>query len=456
MFLLFKGTKSLKIAIFATTEDGGAGIAALRLHTSLPDAGIDSHMYVAEQRITARNLRVLPMPGQRIESAPQSGTDLLAGLKTARRRRASSLASYRQRPHGLEFFSTTDNCGQLSSLPLQEDFAVINLHWVADFFDVSTNLNALERRPVVWTLHDMRPFTGGCHYTGGCLGFTEHCGQCPQLGSQDQKDISFQTWRTQMAAYRKLDLHIVTPSAWLADEAKKSSLFGRSPVRVIPYAQPLDIFRPMDRARIRHSLGFGPEEFVLLFAAHCMGNTRKGGAYLLEVLRRLASMPMAAHIRLLLLGSNPPPEFLQTGLRAQAAHVDAPEHMAAFYNAADAVLVPSLEDNSPNVICEALGCGTPVVAFAAGGIPEMVRDGETGCLAPVRDLTGLLAGIEWAANVKNDANIRLRCRAFALEKWNAPARARDYANLFRELGDRYGAEEETCLSIRQCERRSIP
>ena len=104
--------------------------------------------------------------------------------------------------------------------------------------------------------------------------------------------------------------------------------------------------------------------------------------------------------------------------------------------------MPFGENNSSNVICEALGYGTPVVAFAAGGIPEMVRDGETGRLAPTRDAAGLLAGIEWAADVKNDAKMRLRCRAFALEQWNAPARARDYADLFRELGERCGAEKQ--------------
>jgi glycosyltransferase involved in cell wall biosynthesis len=301
---------------------------------------------------------------------------------------------------------------------------------------------ALRDRPVVWTLHDMAPFTGGCHYSDGCARFTEQCGRCPEVGSDDAKDLSFQTWRTRMGVYRTLKLHIVCPSAWLAGEAKKSSLLGRFPVRVIPYAQPLDTFRPLDRSTIRASLGFGPEEFVLLFAAQSLNNERKGGAYLLEALRRLACLPLAVHTRVLLLGSNPAADFLRTGLRTElAGHVDAPEQMAALYNTADAVLVPSLEDNSPNVICEALGCGTPVVAFAAGGIPEMLIHKETGWLAPVRDSDGLLAGIEWAAAVKNDAKMRLRCRAFALATWSAPARARDYVHLFQELVAQCGKEK---------------
>ena len=132
--------------------------------------------------------------------------------------------------------------------------------------------------------------------------------------------------------------------------------------------------------------------------------------------------------------NNPPAAFFRTGLRTEAAdHVDRPEGMAALYNAADAVIVPSLEDNLPNVICEALGCGTPVIAFAAGGIPEMVRHETTGWLAPIRAAAGLVAGMSWACGVKNDVKLRARCRAFALENWSAPARAREYAELFREL-----------------------
>ena len=428
-----------RAALFATTESGGAGIAAFRIHTSLLDSGVLAHMYVAEQRILGRNLHVLPVPRKRIEYGYAAR---LNELKRVRQRSRSAVAAYPQRPPGLEFFSTNDQCAVLSALPFLEDFAIINLHWVADFFAVSANSEALAGRPVVWTLHDMRPFTGGCHYTGACRGFTEHCGQCPQLGSQEPRDLSFKTWSEQMAAYRKLDLHIVAPSVWLAGEARKSSLLGRFPVRVIPNAHPLDAFRPLDRAAIRASLGFSPEDFVLLFTAQSLDNERKGGVYMLETLRRLACLPLSARTRLLFLGSNPPPDFLRTGIRAEATgYVDAPEHMAALYNVADAVLVPSLEDNSPNVICESLGCGTPVVAFAAGGIPEMLRDGETGRLAPVRDADGLLAGIEWAATIKDDAKIRLRCRAFALEKWSAPARARDYVDLFRELLERDGAKE---------------
>jgi glycosyltransferase involved in cell wall biosynthesis len=342
----------------------------------------------------------------------------------------------------LEYFSTPDACSRINDLPQHEDFAIINLHWIATFLDPAGSFEALQGRPVVWTLHDMRPFTGGCHYAAGCRKFTEHCGACPQLGSNDPEDLSFQTWRASMTACRKLDLHIVAPSAWLAEEARQSSLFKRFPVRVIPYAQPLDIFRPLNKKALRRALGIADGALALLFAAQNLDNARKGGQFLYECLSLLAGGPLREKIHLLLLGNNPPSAFFQMGFKVSApGHMNDPEQMAFFYNAADAVLLPSLEDNSPNIVCEAAGCGVPVIAFAAGGIPEMIRHRESGWLAPVKDAVALAQGVAWLEEARRDPALPLRCRALALEKWNASARARDYAELFRELSETHKSDQ---------------
>jgi glycosyltransferase involved in cell wall biosynthesis len=418
----------------------------LRLHGALRELGksetpgCSSLFYCASRASTAEGVHLLPAGG--IVASPDAARAELAGLGRNWMALETALRAYPARPAGREFFSLPQQACDPAKIPLFDDFDITNLHWTAGMLDPALAPQAFQGRPVVWTLHDMNPFTGGCHYSAGCSRHTEQCGRCPELGSDDPGDMSFQTWRLRMDAYRGLDLHIVCPSAWLAEKAKQSSLLRDFPVRVIPHAQPLHIFRPLDRAAIRRSLAFAPEELVLIFAAQSLGNERKGGAYLVEALLRLAALPTGKRARLILLGRDPAEEVMQglarAGLRAEAAgHVDAPEKMAALYNAADAVLVPSLEDNSPNVICEALGCGTPVAAFAAGGIPEMLRDGITGRLAPPRDAQGLLAGILWADAAKDNPKTRRACRAFALEKWNAPARARDYANMFRELAEKH-------------------
>jgi glycosyltransferase involved in cell wall biosynthesis len=194
----------------------------------------------------------------------------------------------------------------------------------------------------------------------------------------------------------------------------------------------------LNKKAIRQELGIGEAELTLAFAAQSLENTRKGTVFLRQCLEILASGPLRDKIRLLLLGNNPPALFSQLGFAVNAlGHVDDPEQTALVYNAADAVLVPSLEDNSPNVICEVAGCGVPVVAFAAGGIPEMIRHRETGWLAPVKDAESLAAGVAWVDEARGDDSLRLRCRAFALEQWNPAARAGEYAELFARLSEKY-------------------
>jgi glycosyltransferase involved in cell wall biosynthesis/SAM-dependent methyltransferase len=435
------GARPLRVALLCCRDHEGAGTSALRLHRALRDLDVSgkekiiSQFYCASQKNVTAGAHLMPVAGQTPRrSPPDSAKVELSGLARCREERDRTLTSYPGRPAGREHFSLPQICCDPTKTPLFEDTDVVNLHWISGMFDPALAPESLRGRPVVWTLHDMNPFTGGCHYSAGCRRFTERCGRCPELGSADPKDLSFRTWRARMGAYRALNLHIVCPSRWLADEAKQSGLLGRFPVHVIPNPHPMNLFRPLNREAVRRSLGFTPDDFVLLFAAQSLNNERKGGAYLLDALRLFAGRPAAAGARLLLLGANPPADFFRIGLRAEAAgHVDGPEGMAVLYNAADAVIVPSLEDNLPTLVCEALGCGAPVVTFAAGGIPEMVRHKETGWLAPVRDAAGLEAGMEYVYRFRKDGAQRLRCRAFALEHWEARARAREYAELFRRI-----------------------
>ncbi|MDL2290752.1 glycosyltransferase, partial [Desulfovibrio sp. OttesenSCG-928-F20] len=422
--------KKVKVAIISTTDAEGAGIACLRQHKSLLNTDICTEMYVSYQVSSSQNLHILPGKGD----VSRVGLSECAALSAPMLGGGNELAKYTNRPQGLEIFSATTHCADLGAVPFFEDFDVINLHWVTNFLDVTASFNELKDRPVVWTLHDMRSFTGGCHYAGDCRKYTEHCGACPQLGSSDPNDLSFRTWKEAKETYRRLDMHIVAPSNWLANEAKKSSLFRRFPVHVIPHAQPLGVFNIKNKKLVRQGMGLGADELVLTFAAQNLKNHRKGIAYLLTCLRAIAKSPLKEKTHLMLLGSTPPDEFFQLGIKATPfGHVNDPNAMATLYNAADGVIVPSLEDNSPNVICEAAGCGVPVIAFAVGGIPEMIRHKETGWLALPKDAAGLADGIHWLAENRHDPLISKRCRAFALETWNESKRAQQYAALFSSL-----------------------
>jgi glycosyltransferase involved in cell wall biosynthesis/SAM-dependent methyltransferase len=432
-----------RVAVFSTCDTGGAGIAAARLHRSFAGADIASQMYVAQQKTRAENLYVFPAERLNVVSGG-NGSAVISGLYAAFQDSNEQTARYPHRPAGLESFSASAGCTDLGSLLCRQDFDIMNLHWTAHFLNHDTLHAVLRDRPLVWTLHDMRPFTGGCHYTAGCRRFTGQCGACPQLGSDDPRDLSFQIWRRSLAAFHKLNLHIVAPSEWLAEEARRSSLFRHFPVRVIRYAQPLDIFRPLHKKEIRQGLGLQNTELVLLFSAQSLKNTRKGVHFLRQCLTRLAEGPLRDKIHIMLMGDSPPDILLQTGLKTAAfGHVDDTEKVSAVYNAADAVLVTSLEDNSPNIVCEAAGCGVPVIAFAAGGIPEMIQHKKTGWLAPVGDVDFLVEGVRWLDTVRGDRTLPLRCRAFALEQWNPAARAAEYGELFREVLCRKKKEEQS-------------
>ena len=442
-----------KVALFSTTESGGAGIAALRLHTSLRSIGTASHMFVANQKMRHSGLHVLPLHGQRVIPSGNGTAAALELLGNSIHDESVKVGAYKNRPSGLEMFSTAEQCADLCNFPFLKDFDLVHLHWVAEFLNPDS-LQCMKGRPVVWTLHDMRPFTGGCHYAGECRKYRQNCGACPQLGSTDERDMSFQIWQKAMTIYRELDLHVVAPSQWLADEAKQSSLFSRFPVHVIKYTHELEIFRPLNKKLLRENTGISPNETVLMFSAQNLGNARKGTKYLIDCMEKLARTPLKDSLHILLLGNNPLEKFFNLGLKTSAfGHINNPEQMAAAYTIADAVLVPSLEDNSPNVVSEAAGCGTPVIAFAAGGIPEMIRHEKTGWLTPVGYVDGLVQGVFWLEKIKHDPTLALQCRAWALESWNAPQNAAEYAALYDAIGKK---NTRTTVKAAPARKSSLP
>src|SRR6267378_5686074 len=212
-----------------------------------------------------------------------------------RRRRISRIfRPYRSNaPNGVPNFNSDETvfgADPWNQLPSAD---VIHLHWVVQFLDYSSFFASLpEGRQLVWTLHDMAPLAGGCHWTYGCERFTEQCGACPQLGSSSESDVTRAIWVRKRGSLERLhsrQMHVVTPSRWLASEAKRSSLLSRFPCSVIPYGLDTDVFAPRDRFAARSSLGIAPDAKVILFAADGINVRRKGLHLLLDALRGLQS-----------------------------------------------------------------------------------------------------------------------------------------------------------------------
>ncbi len=311
---------------------------------------------------------------------------------------------------------------------------LINLHWIAGFVDYrSFFLRAPSHIPIVWTFHDMNPFTGGCHYDEDCGRFVECCGECPQLGSKDVHDLSRQIWRRKRNIFQRLEpeaLHIVTPSLWLAEEAKRSSLLGRFSSSVIPNGLDTDSFSARDPSIARAVLEVPENAKVVLFVAGSTDNWRKGFVFLANALSELPELP---DLFLVSLGGGKP------ALNSRINHLhlgyaDNDRLLSFAYSAADVFVISSVQDNFPNTVLEALACGTPVVGFSVGGIPEMVRSGVTGLLAPPGDERALAGAISHL--LENDATraeMSANCRRIATEEYSLEIQANRYIELYEDL-----------------------
>lgn len=389
---------------------GGAAIAASRLANGLAAAG---------QRVTRI---VMAADGQahswQTEPLPATGLDRLKkGLLP------ESLSSpWLEQGVGIRLERTLKQ--------LQPD--LINLHglhggaslgWTPTIAEICAQF-----APIIWTLHDMWSFTGRCAYSGTCRKFIEGCdAACPTPNEypalMPQRIAG--AWHKRQALFANSpNLVAVSPSQWLAHEAQLG-LWGGHRVEVIPNGLPLELYRPTERAQARKLLGLETTGPVLLISARRF-NRHKGAALFFEALQQLAIRPLS----ILVMGEA---DFVVQDERIQLIQlgfVDDESKKALVYSAADLFVHPAVNDNLPNVIMEALACGTPVAAFPVGGIPEMVRPNVTGWLAETVSAGGLahlLATI--LADRQTPGAVNSQCRWVAETEFGDSLQAQRYLAL---------------------------
>jgi glycosyltransferase involved in cell wall biosynthesis len=405
---------------------GGAARAAWRVHRSLDSVGINSAMFVG--------------------SAYSHGSDVTqysptAGLASGLRRRARRAVLRRDhmalmyRPAGTEPYwdDRTTNGSEVGVLAPAAD--VYHIHQITDFVDYAALPILSARAPIVWTLHETTPLTGGCPYPYECVGFTRQCGACPQLGSSDERDLSHAVWRRKQSHYSRIAptrMHVVGPSQWIAEQARRSTLLNRFPVSVIPYALDTEIFRPMREARrLLDAFGVPPSARIVLFVAEHTNYLRKGFTLLDSALARLKDI---SDVALISLGRGEKPTLQSALPHIHLGTLTEDRMIAAVYSMADVFVIPSLEDNLPNTVLESMACGTPVVGFRVGGIPDMVREGENGLLVPRGDITGLASAIETLlTDESRRACMGAAGRRIAEREYNYRVQSERYLNLYSSL-----------------------
>jgi len=311
---------------------------------------------------------------------------------------------------------------------------IIHLNWIAGGFIKIESLSKI-KKPIVWTLHDSWAFTGGCHIPFECKKYIKNCGCCPILNSNKKKDLSYKILQRKRKSWENLNLTIVTPSSWLGKCAKKSSLFYKTRVEVIPNGIDLSRFKPIDKNIARDILCLPKDKKLILFGAMgAISNQNKGFHLLREALKKL-SPKENKNIELIIFGSSKLRDEENLGFKTRyLGRLNDEISLALVYPTADAFIVPSKQENLPNTVMESLACGTPVIAFNVGGIHDMIDHQKNGYLAKPFDTTDLAYGIKWI--LEDDVRrrkLRENARSKVTNEFDIVKIAKKYEDLYKAI-----------------------
>ena len=315
---------------------------------------------------------------------------------------------------------------------------IIHLSWINQGMLSLKNIRKIlcSGKPVVWTMHDLWPAAGICHYAHGCCRYENGCGNCPLLpGGGSPHDLSAKVWKRKKEMLSHGNIWFVTCSQWLSRQAKRSGLLSGISVRDIP--NPIDsrFFSPQDRQSARKRLHLPADRRLVLFVSQRVTDQRKGMDYFVEAVARMAEEhpEMKEHTGIAILGGHA--EELKGRLALPVypiGYVSDQQRIRDVYNAADVFVLPSLEDNLPNTIMEAMACGVPCVGFRVGGIPEMIDHRRNGYVAAERDARDLAEGIRWVLDEADYAALSEAAVAKVLHSYSQRSVAMQYLEVYNE------------------------
>lgn len=411
----------LRVVHLSTADiQGGAARSAHRLHRALLDEGVESRMLVLNQYSAD-------------EEVSCARVDIGTPLSREARWGQKYFIDANRTEKTNSYFSLPLPGFDLASNALVQKSDIIHLHWVTGFLS-PRSIDRLQGlgKPVFWTLHDQRAFTGGCHFSSGCHGFESECAGCPQLDDGGLM-VARAALKESKQSIDSSRVDIICPSNWMANMVQRSSLLGNANISTIPYCVDIKKFKPHDKRQARAKLGMDAGKTCLLFGADNCEEKRKG----LHLLRTCFESLDPAKYQLLAFGDDRG-AFSRFPIAVRSfGRIHSDHELAALYSAADAFLLPSSEDNLPNTMLEALACGTAIIGFAIGGLVDVITP-EVGILANTCDGKAFAAAIgTFTVGARSQESIRQIAQAYS------PARI---ASLHMEL----------YRKRRQADRRGVP
>lgn len=392
--------------------DGGAAIAGYRLHQGLLVQGMNSRLLVG--KVSTNSDRVAATPN------------------THRIAKQLNRFSWRFGFNYVNILSTFD----IPQHQFYQEADVLNFHNIhSGYFNYLAIPSLTENKPAIFTLHDMWSFTGHCAYSYDCDRWQKGCGQCPYPGTYPEivTDNTRWEWKLKDWVYSKSRLTIVTPSKWLTEQANKSIL-NRFAIYHIPYGIDTDAYQPLDKDKCRNILGIPARKQVLMFGAESLKDPRKGGNLLVQALQNLPES-LKTEIFLLTLGNGGEKIGNVVGIPTlNLGYVSSDRLKSIAYSAADLFIFPTRADNLPLVLQESMACGTPMVSFKIGGVPDLIRPGDTGYLAQPEDTQDFSNGIlQLLEDDEQRDRMSQQCRAIACTEYPLELQAQRYIEIYRQI-----------------------
>jgi len=412
----------MKITLLNTYDtQGGAAIATYRLHHGFRKIGLDSTLITQFKK--SDDFTVVGANSKTEQMIAFARKHLDALVNTIYRKRQGVLFSAAMIPDFLERKVSRFNPD------------VVHLFWVAGGFLRIETLRRI-KAPLVWTLHDMWPFTGGCHYDDECGRSQIACGGCPVLGSDREIDLSRYILKRKIESWQDLPIVVVATSHWLAKRAGESAVFRNKRIEIIPNGIDTERYKPIDKVVSRQAWGLPMDKHLVLFSAFgATSDKRKGNQLLVPALRTLASEGLGEQVDLVVVGASEPENPMDLGMKVHyIGNLGDEISQVLLYSAVDVTVAPSMQENLSNTVMESMACGTPVVAFNIGGMPDLIEHKRTGYLAEPFEVADLAAGINWViADKTRRSALSQASRASVLEKYALEKVAQKYLDLYQDI-----------------------